>query len=154
MAYSLNGKNLYNVFGLMVNSGSDTFLRYPKRKDSLSNNWLDENGLDIDLEAPRFESREFTLKCTLEATGRADFWNKYNGLFTELGGTGTHTLYVPDLDKTYTLFYKEQNNLSKLTNLANNVVYVSFDLVFGETNPTENIEPVYLVDSDDRFLIA
>lgn len=153
MSYKLNTKDLYTVYGIIVNPGNDDFLKLPKRKGSIENNWQDENGLDIDLSQPRFEAREFVLKCTLEAVSRADFWSKYNGFFTELSGVGVHLLYVPDLDKTFTLFYKEQNNFKKLTALDNNAVYIQFDIVFGETNPTLNITPEYLVDSDDNFLI-
>lgn len=154
-AYILNGKDLFGVFGVTVQSGSGTFLSFPERKGSLQHNWSDQDGLDIDLSAPRFEARDFRLQCTLITNSRSDFWTKYNGLFTELSAMGTHQLYVEDLDKTYTLYYKNQTNLKKLTRLANNMLIgVSFDLVFGETDPMDNIEAVYLVDDQDRYLIA
>lgn len=143
------------LYGITVNDGSSGFLAFPKRKKSLENNWQDENGIEIDLLAPRFEARTFPVKCTLQATDQADFWNKYNGLFTELSGSGVHTLYLPDHDKTYNVFYVDQQNVHKITPLSSAyTVGVQFELIFGEVDPTTNIEAVYLVDSGDRFLIA
>lgn len=154
-AYILNGKDLFGVFGTTVQSGSGSFLSFPERKGSLQHNWSDQDGLDIDLTSPKFEARDFRLQCTLISDARDDFWNKYNGLFTELSTMGTHQLYVEDLDKTYTLFYKSQTNLKKLTRLnSTSQIGVSFDLIFGETDPMDNIEAVYLVDDQDRYLIA
>lgn len=155
MNYKLNDNDLLELYGITVNDGSSSFLAFPKRKDSLKNNWQDENGIDIDLISPKFEAREFVIKCTLEASTQIDFWNKYNGLFTELSISGTHELFVPDLDKIYTVFYVEQQNVKKVTRINSEYpVGVQFDLVFGEVDPTVNIEAVYLVDSSDRFLIA
>lgn len=154
-AYILNGKDLFGVFGTTVQKGSGSFIAFPERKGSLQHNWNDEDGLDIDLVSPKFEARDFRLQCTLISNDRSDFWTKYNGLFTELSTMGTHSLYISDLDKTYAIFYKNQSNLKKLTRLEGDMkIGVSFDLIFGETDPMDNIEAVYLVDDQDRYLIT
>lgn len=153
-SYILNGKDLYTTFGMIISGGSDTFLAFPKRKESLTHSWPEEQGVDIDLSEPNFEAREFKLSCALVCAGRTEFWLKYNGLFTELGNQGIHQLYIKDLDKTFLIYYKSQENIGKLTQLDRNRVAIKFDLIFGETNPADNIEVVYLVDDEDRFLIA
>lgn len=143
------------MFGVKIEDGTGSFLAFPDRKPSLQNDWDDQNGIDIDLAAPRFSAREFRLKCVLVADTSVDFWDRYNGLFTELSGTGTHELQIEELDKTYHLYYKKQENLRKLTDLKTALTKgVAFDLVFGETDPNANIEHVYLADDQDRFLTA
>lgn len=155
MDNTLNGKSLKGLFGTLISGGSGSLLIYPKRKDSLSTDWPEEEGIDIDLSDPTFEAREFTLNMTLLADSLADFKSKYNGLFTELSGQDTHELYIGDHDTTYIVYYKSQANFKKLVNSFNNgKVGVTFDLVFGETNPDDNIPAVYLVDDQDRYLTA
>lgn len=157
-AYKLNNKGMIEVFGTIVTrESSDSFLAYAARKDSLTIDREDEDGIQIDLAAPKLKSREFILNCTIVANNRADYMNYYNGLFTELIGADTHTIYIKDHDKTYSVYYKEQRGLKKYGNLdttAADKIGVSFQLVLGERNPAENIDFVYLVDNQDRYLIA
>ncbi|TAE81917.1 MAG: hypothetical protein EAY81_09410 [Bacteroidetes bacterium] len=161
MGYKLNNKDFKGIFGIDVTTGSNTFLAFPKRKESLNKNWAELNGLEIDLQEPFFESREFKLNCCLNVVNlgnataaKTEYWNKYNGLFTELSGLGTHQLFVEDLGKTFYVYYKEQSNFQKLTSFSSGKIAVTFDLVFGETNPSDNMDAVYLVDEQDRYLIA
>ncbi|MEO7212661.1 hypothetical protein [Mucilaginibacter sp.] len=154
MDYTLNGYDLKEMFGLVISNGSDTFLAYPKRKDSLQNNWPEQDGIDKDLTDPHFEARDFKLSCALIAEGREDFKTRYDALFTLLSGQGSKELYIADIDRAYHVYYKEQVNLTKLTQLNRESCGVKFDLVFAETNPFDNIPAVYLVDDQDRFLSA
>ncbi|MGJ1420438.1 hypothetical protein ACR79T_12495 [Sphingobacterium spiritivorum] len=152
--YKLNNNDLYTIFGVLVEGGSNSFLAYPSRKDSMTHDFTDKNGLDIDLQDPRFNSREFTLNCALTASSVEDFWTKYNALFTELSNSGTHKLSITDLGRDYRVYYKEQRNIRKLTPLSGKPeVWIKFDLVFGEANWTDNIEAVYLIDHDGNYLI-
>lgn len=156
----LNNKNLETVFGMFVERGGlNDFLAFPKRKSSLEHNWPDVNGNDIDLSSPTFEARQFTLKCALIATGENEqekndnFWNLYNGLFTELSGEGTHELYLSTIDRTYSVYYVDQASVSKVAYEDNRMI-IKFDLIFQEADPFTNIQKVYLVDEDDNYLIA
>lgn len=149
-AYKLNGKDLKEIFGVVISNGSDTFLAFPERKDSLENNWPDEDGIEVDLNDPTFQAREFRLNCALVASGRVDFKTKYYALFTELKRSGTHTLLIQDLDQEYEVFYKKQENITKLTQIDRDKVAVKFDLIFREV--TDSIPAVYLVDEQGRFL--
>jgi hypothetical protein len=156
MANLLNGKDLALIFGTHIQrNGSDPFLAFPKRKESLSHNYPEETGIDIDLGAPQFEAREFSLKCALIADNRTDYWIKYSGLFTELSQAGTHTLYLADLDKAFLLYYKAQQGVSKLVRFGSSgKVGVIFELVFGEADPRSNIDIIYLGEDPDTFLIV
>lgn len=157
---TINTKNLKTVFGIEIERhGLDDFLAFPKRKDSLKKDWSDQNGLEIDLAEPFFEARSFQLNCILKAEGatiqatKDQFWNLYNGLFTEISALGTHQLYLASIDKTFTVFYVDQTGVSKI-GYEGQRMFIRFTLVFEETDPTANILKVYLTDDAGNFLIA
>lgn len=155
MQYKLNGNDLLERFGVRVKNGAGTLLQFPKRKESTSSNWPEQDGIDIDLGDPHFESREFRLTCTLIGNSREDFKTKYYGLFTELKKQYSQELYSTDLDETFHLYFKEMESLRKLSRrIDSKLVGVEFELVFGEVNPNDNIPVVYLVDEQNNFLIA
>jgi len=152
---TLNGHDLKGLYGLVISNGTVQFLALPARKASVNHDWPEETGLDIDLANPNFSAREFTLSCAVIADSRDDFMSKYNGLFTELSGLDTHALYLEELGQTYQIYYKSQANLTKLSKINNTTkVGVKFDLVFGERDPADNMEPVYLVDENANFIIC
>lgn len=160
MGDKLNNKDLESVFGVFVEQGGlNDFLSFPKRKASQEHSWPEVNGKDIDLTNPTFEARQFTLKCVLIAYGATEqlrndnFWQLYNGLFTELSGQGVHELYLNSIDKTYTVFYVDQQGATKVTYEDDRMI-IKFDLLFEETDPFSNIQKVYLVDQDGTFLVA
>jgi len=151
--YILNGIDLWTAYGLLVEGGSGGFLALPARKESLSHDFTDRDGLDIDLWQPRFRAREFALRCALHAPDRDAFWTRYNALFTELAAPGAHTLEVADLGRAFRVYYKEQRNLRKLTPLhGGEGAWLRFELVLAETNHLDNIERTYLVDHIGRYL--
>jgi len=150
--YILNGNDLYGVFGVVVEGGSESFLALPGRKEPLSHDFRDRDGIDIDLWAPRFRAREFVLKCALEAPGRDAFWARYNGLFAELAGSGAHALEIADLGRTFRVYYREQRGAKKLTPLDGQGAWLRFDLVLGEANWEDNIDLTVLIDHQGRFL--
>jgi|SRR6185437_7981526 len=152
---SLNGHDLKETYGLVISNGTSQFLQFPARKDSVNHDWPEEQGLDIDLGNPKFKAREFTLTCAIIADNQDDFKSRYNGLFTELSGLDTHALYLGELDETYQVYYKNQVNLTKLSKINNTVkVGVKFDLVFGETNPDDNMSAVFLVDDNGAYIVV
>ena len=155
MQASLDGLDFKATYGVVISKGSSSLLAFPGRKQSLSHDWQDEEGIDIDLSNPVFEPRDFTLTCAQIAASRDDFFTKNNALFTALSAPGTRQLYIADMDRTFIVYYKSQANCTKLSKIINtSKVGIKFDLVFSETNPADNIPAVYLVDDQDRFLIA
>jgi len=154
-AYTLNGNDLWTVYGLLVEGGSGSFLAFPARKDSLQHDFRDRDGLDIDLWQPRFRAREFALSCALHAPDRDAFWARHNGLFAELAASGTHELGIAELGRAFRVYYKEQRNMKKLTPLDGAPgAWLRFDLVFGEATWEDNIEKTFLVDHEGRYLVS
>lgn len=126
----INGKNLQNVFRLIIQTGTAELLEYPERKDSLTNDWADENGKSYDLETPKFHDKEVTLKCCFFVDDDTQFWTAYNAFFAELQKKGYQQLFIYDHSKIYEVFYKKTSNFKKATKRLKNtdVVLVAFDL--------------------------
>ena len=78
---TLNGKNLLDIFNLVIQTGAEQFLEYPERKETLTNDWAEENGQDYDLELVKFKDKEVTLSCALMAPDDGDFWPYYQSFF-------------------------------------------------------------------------
>lgn len=156
----INNKNLAALFGTFISKdGYDDFIAFPARKESLKKNWADQNGQQVDLANPYFEPRRFKLSCMLRALGataaekKENFWNQYNALFTELSLPGSIDLYIEPLGKTFTVFYVDQSGIDK-KGIEAKRMFITFDLIFEETDPSVNIPKVFLVDENDNFLIA
>jgi hypothetical protein len=155
MADLLNGYNLKVHFGSIVNNGKAALFGWAKRKASLTQEFMDENGTQTDLDDPKYEAREIVLHCSTMANSRGDFKQKYFGLMTELQSMGTKEFYFSDPDHTVYLFYKEMRNPRKLSaRFDSDNVGMDYDLVFGDTDPTINLPPVYIVTELDEYLIA
>lgn len=77
---TLNGKNLLDIFNLVIQTGAEQFLEYPERKETLTNDWAEENGQDYDLELVKFKDKEVTLSCALMAPDDGDFWPYYQSI--------------------------------------------------------------------------
>lgn len=127
----INGKNLQSVFRLIIQTGTEELLEYPERKESLTNDWADENSKEYDLETPKFYDKEVTLNCCFFVDNDTQFWNVYNAFFAELKKKGYQQLFVYDHSRTYEVFYKKTGNFNKATKRLKNteVVLVNFDLI-------------------------
>ncbi len=126
----LNGRNLFNDFGLIIQTGTAKLLEFPTRKEPVTFQWFDENGSQYDLEKPKFEDKEVVLHCAFLAENNTQFWQKYNSLFAELSKKDWQQLYIFDHDHAYEVFYKKSGNFNKATKRLKNVdkVFVKFDL--------------------------
>jgi hypothetical protein len=155
ISYEIDGLALYPAFGVGVESGSDDLLKFPKRKDSTSHDWLDENGIDVDLTRVFLESREATFDMWLMADNEDDFWTKYNNFCAYMVKPGLRRLTIAELGKDYFVYYKEMKTLSRLTRIKEtNKVAIKFTITFEEPDPTTSTEQVFIVDGEGSFIIA
>lgn len=127
---TLNGINLLQSFSLVIQTGTARLLEFPERKETLTNDWREENGSDYDLTNPKFKDKEVTLNCAILADNAAAFWNFYNSFWAEISKAGWQNLYIQDHDKTYQVFYRRSGSFQKLGKRLNNVpkVFVKFEL--------------------------
>ncbi len=127
---TLNTKNLFTEFGLVIQTGTAELLAFPERKESLSNDWREENGGEYDLAMIRFKDKEVNLNCAILADNDDEFWDAYNSFFDELAKDGWQTLYIDDHTKDYKVHYLKTSSFKKSSKRLKNVpkVFVKFIL--------------------------
>lgn len=93
-----------------------------------------ENLPDV-LPAPRFEARDVTLYFAIISATKADWMAKYTAFVTLLK-SGWLNIRLPELNKTYKMYYKDCTNYEQLTYLEDEAVYASrFKVKFREPKP-------------------
>ena len=129
--------DIWTTYGAFLLKGSyDSLMRPAKRKASLSNNWPEENGLEIDLTVPKFEAKDADLSFILSASNETEWWTRYNAFFALLKTAGERSLYVAELNKTVMIYYQEVTSYEQLTVIKNvSKVAARFTIRFGIANP-------------------
>ncbi len=157
--YFIDGFDLWTYFGIVPEKGAlDDFLKLPKRKDSISHNWMDEDGLDIDTSRVFLEAREISMNCVIIADTDDDYWTHYDQFLTLLRKPGLRRFSVAVFNREYYLLYKECNIYQKLSAFKDtngqNRLLCRFRLTMVEQTPTFNNTPTYIIDEAGRFLIT
>lgn len=156
--YYIDGSDLYMVFGITVESGSDDLLKFPSRKESISHNWQDENGIDVDLSRVFFEAREATFSCNFIANSQADFWTKYNSFIYKMMQPGLRRLEVSEFDKSFYVYYKDCPSYARYTKIKKGPdagkILCKFQITFVESKPVLDSSNVYIITDDTKFLIT
>jgi hypothetical protein len=137
--YKINGRDLWTVFGALLEKGSDSgLLALPEPKARVSHDWEDEDGEEVLLTPTFTKARDVTVSCLIVAADGQDFWANYHGLYDELT-RGTVSLYVRDFDETYTLLLTGFGKPEKLTRIkSDRRVGVKFSIKFKELAPSVN----------------
>lgn len=155
--YYIDGKDLWTTFGIFVESGSDTFLQFPKRKESITHDWLDSNGLDVDTSRVFFEARTPELKFSIIAANEADFWNFYTGWLAEWAKPGTRRITISEFEKDFYVIYQECSSFTRFTRIKDGYdrfVACKFTIRLMEPDPNINKSQVFLVDEAGRYIIT
>lgn len=152
--YYLDGADMWLYYSLGVESGSDDFLKMPKRKESITHDWLDENGIDIDTSRVFLEAKEIELKCHILAANEADFWEKYNRLLTAFSKPGVRRLTIVEFGRDFYVIYKECNIYTRFTRLLQSkLVACKFGIKLLEQTPALT-EQTFIVDELNRFIVT
>jgi hypothetical protein len=154
MQYTINSVDLKTTYGIDIKNGVNAFLAMPDRKASVQHDFPEENGIDIDLTEPTFSARTFTFNCIQSSSTVADLQTKYWALFNLLKIAGSYAIYNDFLAATLQVYYQKQANLSNIQKNSQGGYSITYDLIFGESDPfAQNIPNVFLVDDQNRFLV-
>lgn len=154
--YFIDGIDLWTNFRIIVRKGSnDAFLKQPKKKDSLTHDWQDTNGLDVDLSKIFFEKREITLKLAMVSETETEFWRQHIAFFSMLSQPGLRRLTVKELDYDYFVYYSDCTSFDKIRSLRSTGKNMFlFSLILIEPNPTIVSDITYLAVEDGRFIVT
>jgi len=134
--FKIDGLDFWDEYGVFVEGGTDDFLVFPERKESIIHDWNDEDGIDIDTSTPYFKEREFTLKCALIADNEADFWAKYEAFINKWMEPGARQLEVVELSKEFFVIYQKCTQFTRFTRLKTaNRIACKFTIQIMEPQP-------------------
>lgn len=83
---------------------------------------------------PRFEPRDITLQFAIVAVDKADFLTKYSAFVTMLRA-GWISLNLPELDKTFRMYYVNCSQWDQITPFDDGDVVAKFKIKFREPIP-------------------
>lgn len=149
--------DLWSVFGIGVMSGSDDFLKYPAKKDSITHDWSDADGLDVDTSAVFFKERDITLKFFMIAANEDVFWTNYNAFIAQWQKPGLHRIQLAEFGlRSFFVIYKDTPSAQRHTRLKQNTnkIIASFSIRMTEVEPTVNQRDVFIIDEDGRFIVT
>lgn len=126
----LNGVDLFENYGLVIQTGTAELLEFPERKETLSNDWAEHDGKEYDLDLVRFKEKEVSLNCAIMAENDDMFWDYYERFFSDLTQPGWQVLYINDHGRTYEVFYKKSGSFRKAQKKLKGVekVFVKFQI--------------------------
>lgn len=124
--FFINYKNAYDYFGVLVADGSyKGFFSPPNTKEVKFNDWPEENGIEADLSALKFDSRLFQVDFICVDASKVD------GFFAELIATGYQLFDLTEFGVSFNLRYVEHKKSKRLKNGE------SFSITFSEDKPLD-----------------
>lgn len=131
------------AYGFVITEGSyDQLVEFPALKKPDTNSWDEENGIEVNLNNPKVESKEISLTFISTTAGHS-----IDEIVGILSNGANHSFYFYDLNLTKTLRFigvnqrkGERNKMSQTT------------LTFSEDNPPIiNATPASIIPTDYRY---
>lgn len=115
-------KDVYKEYGVyVVEGGYNELISYPPLKPFKSNDWQEEDSLDIDLSAPTFNTRDFNIRFAIQG-GSRKYYDFIDFLRNGGLGQGAYNLYeFKDIKRQFVLrlvsfgSYDELKELGSIT---------------------------------------
>lgn len=151
----MDGKDIGPTYGIFIESGSDDFLRFPARKPSITHDWQDANGLDVDLSQPFFEDKKISLRCAMVASSKEQFWRNYDAFIGEWAKPGTRDWTVVALERSFPVYYVDCSDFDRLTKWNGGPKLIArFTLNIAQMASDVSDGNAYIVDEDNRYLVS
>lgn len=139
----INGGDVYKNYGAFLtedkagdNTNYAALLTPPKMKAYTAVVFREQDGEKLpDKLTPAFEARDVTLQFAIVTAGKADFIKKYQDFLTVLK-SGWLDISLPELNRTYRMYYKECSGYDQLTPLEGEAVAAKFKVKFREPVPS------------------
>jgi hypothetical protein len=154
----IDGIDIYDVFKVFLEEGSAYFLKFPPRKDSLTHDWLDANGIDVDTSRPFLGPRDVPLNLAIIATDQEDFFLKQSQFLSHLIQPGLRRISLRSHgERSYYVYYKETNNIKPEAPLKGELTGLfayRFTILFVEPEPQIDASHIFLVDHEGTYIIT
>ena len=147
----IDGKDAYSLYGVFVTDGGyKELLAFPPLKPVESNDWAEEDGVEVDLSAPKLDTRELSISFAYHGNDA-----RFGDFIELLSGGAYHDFNFVETGKTYKLRMVSQPDMSQVSTLG------VFSLRFAEDFPLQgysylapqsNIVPLCNYEIDGRDL--
>lgn len=140
--YNMDGLDLFDTYGYVVETGSDGLMEDAGLKDPPSYNWEDQNGVEYFLDERFSNDKTVTFTGHIVAATKLEYWRKYIALLEALKAPGERTIFSHELEQSFQTFFKKTENTKRFTRLQGypDLVAVKMDLVF-QIISNEFVEP-------------
>lgn len=96
-AFYIDGIDIYAKYGVVITDGGyNDLLRFPALKDPEVNDWPEEDGIEVDLDAPALEAKEVQISFACNYPDAGDF-------ISMISRPGYHILRITDLAQEWRL---------------------------------------------------
>lgn len=111
--FYIDGRDAYGEYRVLLLEGSvESLLAYPSLKKTDSTDWPEEDGEEVDLTAPRLDTRNVTLKFLSHDAGGRD--GRFGGFVALLSDMAYHDFRFPAFgDRAYRLRLTAQNAMER-----------------------------------------
>lgn len=152
--YSLDGQDLWDVFSIGVESGTDGFIQFPELKDRLTEDWQDENGIDVDVDTPSYvKSRDITINFFSITKTEDEFWQKWDAFKELLISSGLHLFYVKRFKRSFGVLYKSSPSIDVTNKTFLQGGKVKFSITLTELNPALTTKYFKMIDSQQNHIV-
>jgi hypothetical protein len=136
--WKINNIDIFSTYGTIIKRGSYLdILTPPTPRKRLEHDYTDADGTFVDtLSVLTHESRRFSIKILITASGYTEFWSRYNAFFSLIDQAAEFSLYIADLGVTCNLLYEGSRCVSKPRSLRSGKIAVEYDINVFEANPT------------------
>ncbi|KAA6351221.1 hypothetical protein EZS27_001367 [termite gut metagenome] len=138
----INTQDVYAMYGAFLcedkkgeHANYSALLKPPAMKPYVAVDFREEDGEKLPQTlTPAFEAREVSLQFAIQAPSKAIFLQRYMG-FVQLLKSGWLQIYLPELNKTYRMYYVSCTGYTQLTALDAGIVAGRFGVKFREPIP-------------------
>jgi hypothetical protein len=153
----IDGLDVWAQFAIGIREGTADLLEYGARKPSLTHDWPDQDGIDIDVTAHYIKERTINLRCWLITETEDEFWRKHDALLALLRKPGMRRFTVTaHRGRSYSLVYQsvsQYKQVAPLRGMPDNTIVHEFILTFLEPQPQVEEAEIFLQDDDGAFII-
>lgn len=159
--WRIDGIDLWSTYGIAISAASAEFLKYPPKKESITHDWGDSNGIDVDLQRIYLGAREGVITFFIFANTSQEYFDRHDAFINLWLKPGTRRLELASHNnRSYFIYYKETNNYDQITNLKPGnplnayAIRHRFSMVIVEPEPKLYPGNVYIVVNDGKFLTS
>lgn len=101
----IDGFDIDALGSFILKGGDYDFLSFPERRNPLSENWFEYDGVDVDLSEIFFKEKSVTVKFYIKAETGQEFIYRLNNFYKRISAPGYRQLYSREFDRTFLLRY-------------------------------------------------